>query len=209
MKKIKKSFIKKAVIMPVSIAVMVAAVFFAVGSSFQQEFNSRETVIAGFNAEKPMGEYNESDKSEAEEFYEKNCVAGALTFKNSKLTLIYDADASLLGAENTASVLNNGRRIGEVGCTYVYGYKSQLKELSMLQSGDEITVESVYGDYKFSVISVETVIGENSVLVKNPDASRSLVIYTDRDNGAGISKEYVVVIAEMLGGAASEGQVQG
>ena len=77
-----------------------------------------------------------------------------------------------------------------------------LGNINNMQAGDKISVNTAYGDYVFSVIGVESKNGESTVLFANPKTKRGLVIYTNADNGAGISSTYRVVTAEMISGPA-------
>lgn len=209
MGKNEKTLIQKAVILPAAVALLIAVISFAVYPSVKDlfSFGSGTIVLSDFENQKAESIYKQESgvtggtvqKSEIGGF-NANTEVGEISIGSTSVPLIYNADD--INIKDSASLLDYGDYIGETGCAYIYGYKSVLGNINNMQAGDKISVNTAYGDYVFSVIGVELKNGESTVLFANPKTKRGLVIYTNEDNGAGISSAYRVVTAEMISGPA-------
>lgn len=209
MGKNEKTLIQKAVILPAAIALLIAVISFAVYPSVKDlfPFGGGTIALSDFENQKEASIYKQASgvtggtvQKSGISGFQSNTEVGKISLKSISVPLIYDADD--INMKDSASLLDCSEYIGETGCAYIYGYKSVLGNINNMQAGDKISVNTAYGDYVFSVTDVELKNGESTVLSANPKTERGLVIYTNEDNGAGISSTYCVVTAEMLSGPA-------
>ena len=114
----------------------------------------------------------------------------------------------------TAKFSKLEKRYGEKAAFYI-AHSSSFDKTSILffEPKDENLLQLLntlcehnerLSDYEFKVINADAVTGENNVLSRNPNVEHGIVIYTNCDEGAGISSKYYVVTAEMTSGAAVE-----
>lgn len=206
MKKIKKTLIQKAVIVPLVIGALAAVLFFSMLPAMDIIFplSEQEIKIADFQqlqqdtafekANLPSdGEIKKSDIL----FSEANSCIGAVAENGKTHPLIYDAND--VNLKESLYLLPNGDYIGETGCAYVYGYKSVL-DISLFSAGQDIEVVTDYGSYVFTVLEIRTVSAERSIFSMNTGAKRGLVLYTNSDGGYGVCSSFDAVILEMKSG---------
>jgi len=211
MGKNEKTFIQKAVILPLLAALLTAAVAFSVFPAVKNLIPLAEgsAVLSAFENQKAGSEFVHEGRTASGTVkkneigdLQPNTEVGIITIGSSSVSLIYAADS--INIKDSASLLEHGNYIGETGCAYIYGYKSVLGDINNMKAGDKILVNTLYGEYIFSVTDVALKSGESTVLTADPDTERGLIIYTNTDNGAGISSTYCVVTAEMVSGPAVE-----
>ena len=203
-----KGFIEKGIVFPLITAVAVTAVVFSLTpfAKHYVPFYKDELCLASFCEEKTVEAQKISPSQAAVSkaslgITEGNTEIGTLNADGQTLNLIYNADYYNTSKGDS---LVSERLPGETGAAYIYGYKTQMQFLYNIEQGDTFTLSLCYGDYEFKVINADAVTGENNVLSRNPNVEHGIVIYTNCDEGAGISSKYYVVTAEMTSGAAVE-----
>lgn len=206
MSKLKRTLIQKAVIAPAVIGAVTAALFFAslpvaaelfplddkeIGiAEFEQGLQETAFVKGNAPAE---GKLKKSDIL----FKEKNKCIGCIELSGKSIPIAADADSvSLL---NALSFSSKGNYIGEVGCAYVYGFNSVLNT-GVLSVNSDVKVETEYGSFVFTVKEIKKAASEYDVYSSATDVSRGLMLYTNTDNGVGISSSFDAVVMEMKSG---------
>lgn len=208
MKRIKKNLIQKAVIAPLSIGAVAAVLFFSMLPFVAAFFplSKQEIAIAdfeqghqdiGFESSPGSGTLKKADIL----FGESNKSVGAVTVNGVNIPLVYDADGVSL--TDALSLSPKGNYIGETGCAYAYGVKSVLS-VNMFHSGQDIEVLTEYGSYVFTVVDIKTFSSEYSVYSADTGTKKGLVLYTNADNGYGISSSYKAVVMDMKSGPVVE-----
>ncbi len=210
MKKIKKNLIQKAVIAPLAIGAIAAVLFFSMLPFVSAFFplSKQEIAIAGFEQGHQDIGFGGSGlpssgilKKADILFSESNKSVGAVTVNGVNIPLVYDADGVSL--TDALSVSPKGNYIGETGCAYAYGVKSVLS-VNMFHTGQDIEVLTEYGSYVFTVVDVKTFSSEYSIYSAGTGTKRGLVLYTNTDNGYGISSSYKAVVMDMKSGPVVE-----
>jgi len=208
MRKIKKTFIQKAVIAPVAIGAVTAVLFFAclpaVFAFFP--FAQREITIAEFEQGMQETVFDQSNapadgvlKKRDILFAEKNKCIGCIVLGGKSIPLAADANqVSLTGALSFSS---KGKYIGEVGCAYVYGLHSVL-DIGALRTGSDVQDETEYGSYVFTVTEIKKSVSEYDIFSSRTDAGRGLLLYANADNGPGVSCLFDAAVMEMKSGPA-------
>lgn len=206
MNKKKKTLIQKTVAAPLIIGAVTAVLFFIMLPVVSGLFPLSQEKLEIADFEQPLQEiaidYStvKADgvvkKSEMAGF-ESNTLIGSVEIGEAQIPIVYDADnASLSGA---VSISPDGNYIGETGCAYVYGYKSVV-DMNAFYIGQEITVKTVYGLYTFTVADMKTVSSQYAVYSMNTGVKKGLVLYTNTNNGYGVSSEFNTVVMEMKTG---------
>lgn len=205
MKHSEEKFVKHGVVIPLIIAVVVTALFFAVYNIVLKSYVFKERTFS-------LSDYTYSQVNEAEQ---QNITPRDNQIKKSELTL-YGNDTVIGNAvihDSITPIIMNGNDVngagrfnitdfsklpGETGCVYMYCNKKDSVGIKMLTEGDIISIETYYGIFDYEM--KETLLVDNdSDLKKCADAyGRSIVIYTDASNGYGLSNSYYAVIAELI-----------
>lgn len=206
MNRIKRTFIQKAVIAPLVIGAVTAVLFFSmlpivsvlipvskqniVMADFEQGL---QEIAIDYSSVKTDGELKKADAL----LYESNKATGLINVNGKEIPLVYNADNSVLSG--AISILPEGNYIGEIGCAYAYGFKSVL-DIASFQVGQNVEVKTNYGSYVFSVSNIRTVPSEQSIYSMNTGVKRGLVLYTNTNNGFGVSSSFSAVVLEMKSG---------
>lgn len=205
MKHSEEKFVKHGVVIPLIIAVLITALFFAVYNISIKSYVFKEREFS-------LSNYTYSQVKEAEQ---QNITPSDNQIKKSELTL-YDNNTVIGNAvinDSSTPIILNGNDVngagrfnitdfsklpGEAGCVYMYCNKKDSAGIKMLTEGDIISVETYYGIFDYEMRESQLV-DNDSNLKKCADAyGRSIVIYTDDNNGYGLGNSYYAVIAELI-----------
>lgn len=205
MKHSEEKFVRHGVIIPLIIAVLITAMFFAVYNISLKAFGFEERSFS-------LSDYTLSQINDAQQ---QNITPTDNKIKKSELTLYGDNTVignAVINEQSTPIILNGsdinsagrfnikdtGRLPGEAGGVYMHCNKKDSAAVKMLTEGDVISVETYYGIFDYE-LRESLIIESESHLKKCADAyGRSIVIYTDDSNGYGLSSNYYAVVAELV-----------
>lgn len=199
----KKRLIKNGIAAPVIIAMIVTVVFFALLSTAANDNHFFRRIN--------LSNYEQSDIIQAEQIHiesnyiaksqldklESNTVLGTISDGNKSLPLILNANS--VNAMGKFNILKDSKIIGETGCTYAYCAKADNELICGFSQGDIVNASLCYGNYTFEVVDVKNC-DCNSIKNIADGISSALVLYTDANEGVGISNSYLVVICKLTDG---------
>ena len=205
MKYSEEKFVKHGIVIPLIIAVLITAMFFAAYNISLKSFVFKDRNFS-------LSDYTSSQIKNADQ---QNITPADNKIKKSELTL-YGSNTIIGNAvinEQSTPIILNGSDVnsagrfnitdgsilpGEAGCVYMNCNKKDSAAVKMLTEGDIISVETYYGIFDYEMR--ETLIADNEIQLKKcADAyGRSIVIFTDSSNGYGISSSYYAVVAELV-----------
>lgn len=205
-----KTLIQKTVAAPLIIGAVTAVMFFIMLPVISGLFPLSDEKIEIADFEQPLQEiaidYStvKADgvvkKSEMAGF-ESNALIGSIELGTAQIPLVYDADS--INLSGAVSVLPEGNYIGETGVAYVYGIKSVI-DANAFHTGQDISVNTFYGTYVFTVADIRTVPYKNMLFSMNTNVKKGLVLYTNSGSGYGISSSLSAVVLEMKSGPTVE-----
>lgn len=205
MKHSEEKFIKHGVIIPLIIAVLMTAVFFAGYHISLKSFVFKERTFS-------LSDYTFSQLKEAEQqnitpkdnkikkseltLYSDNTVIGNAVIQEQSIPIILRSND--INSAGRFNITDADKLPGEAGCIYMQCNKKDSATIKMLTEGDIISVETYYGIFDYEM--KESLLADNdNHLKKCADAyGRSIVIYTDDSNGYGLSNSYYAIIAELV-----------
>lgn len=203
----KKRLIKNGIIIPIIVAVIITAAFFAALRLFASEFPFTENPISFAQYEKSeISTAQKIDingtsisKSEIPEVL-SNTIIGNATANGKSMELIYDAnDVNALGKLN---ISDDSKLVGEIGTVYSYCYKSDGDFVRSLKVGDKLELDVNYGKYEYAVTSINVSDDLSLVKKQSTGVGKAFVLYTDNSDDIGISGSYLTVVCEMTNGKA-------
>lgn len=199
----KKRFIKNGIAAPVLIAMIMTGMLFAfLGLAAQDNHFFRRINLSNYEqsdiiqAEQIDMESNYTARSQLDGL-ESNTVLGSISDGDKSLPLILNANP--VNAMGKFNILQDSRLIGETGCIYAYCTKADSELIRSLSQGDILNASLCYGDYTFKVVSVKNC-DCNSIENIADGISSALVLYTDANDGVGISNDCLAVICELTDG---------
>ena len=185
------------VVIPVSISGM----NFAVDTVHKAQL----TLVKDYNDIEAETEYEGSDKSSGIVEIPRLSTAskiGEIVCRNAGLNADVFYGINRVSLRNGVALEADGSKCGMGGNINVYGYASSgFKSLDNVESGDYIEFETLWGTYKYKVVT-------KSVLPNAPDISskETLVLATSRDSKAfsAFDKSKLYVVAEKVSGPDAE-----
>lgn len=205
MKHNEEKFVKHGVVIPIIIAVIITALFFAVynialkGYIFKErEFSLSDYTYSQVKEAEPQNIAPSDNKIKKSELtlYGDNTVIGNAVINNNSTPIIING--SNINGSGRFNMTDFSKLPGEAGCVYMYCNKKDSAPVKMLTEGDVISIETYYGIFDYEMRE-SLLIDSESHLKKCADAyGRSVVIYTDSSNGYGIGNSYYAVIAELV-----------
>lgn len=132
------------------------------------------------------------DKSDLQELAANDNI-GTLSSGGTSLVIKYDADYSNLAG--SVSLKDGSNAFGEIGCVYLSTYAAPAKGID---ASDILSVESIFGNFKYKYVEEYTAESEYEILTEFPDVSRGLVIYYRNSDGAGLTAEYKALVFEEM-----------
>ncbi len=207
MKRAKKTFLHKAVLLPLAAGILAACTFFVFAPLMQESSSLKnQSFQAAYFEENytpasiEVGGEKSVKKSDIS--LDDNTQIGNISVGGADLPLVYNA--SSVSCASAVSLSANGSLPGEKGSAFIYGSNSVLKNVGGLKSGSEFNVNTAYGSAVFVVKDVFKVKGEYNVFALKNQTQRGVVLYADADDGVGISDYYDVAVAEMKSGTTVE-----
>lgn len=201
----KKRLIKNGIVIPLIIAIIATALFFAVLSLYKDEFPFVNNTVS-------ISDYEKAELVEAQPLklsgntvskkdipqIAANTIIGSIEAKDSSMPLIYNSnDVNAVGRMN---ISKDSKLFGEVGTVVASCYKANADFLKSLSVGDTLNVDIHYGSFIYKVIKTD-VVDDLSLVEKQGDGvGRALVLYTDNSNEIGISNKYLTVTCTMTDG---------
>lgn len=199
-----RKFIKTGLITPLIIGVILSAVFFLIFSQMYKTFPfyNRSISISNYETEevKTVEDFvtgGELRKSEMPAL-SKNTIIGNISFNNTDAEIIFDANE--YNGSDRINISDDSVLFGQAGGTVLSANKLFFNDIKALKTGDVITVNSFYGEYKYKVLSTTAFNTVNDIQKADDSLSRSLIVYTDKESTPGISQGYYAVIGEMVSG---------
>lgn len=176
--------IQKAVIIPVTTALVLCIIsFFAVKSTDSYLPIRQDTVFA----------YHDSlpQKADQANSVRENTWIGTAAFSDKKFDLVFENRYSNM--DNAVSLLKSGNAIGEYGCSYIKTISSNAKTVS---SSKTLEVKTVYGDFKYAFADKFVSDSEYNIISYSPRAKRSIVVFYQKAANAGLSSDYEAYVFE-------------
>lgn len=201
-----KKLLKKGIIVPFIIALIITAGFFAVIFPFSSYMPFTQKNIS-------LAEYEKSDIIQMEKVLpdsegnvkktdllpiKANTALGTISAEQTEMPLLYNPNE--VNASGCFGLSKNGVLIGETGCAVISCRKGDSAEIKSLKPGNLIHIETVYGNYVYEVTQTAVINQENDIKKAAGEIGRSLVIYTDNSNSIGISSKYFAVICKFISG---------
>lgn len=207
MKRDKKTFLHKALLLPLAAGILAACTFFVFAPLMQESSSLKnQNFQAAYFEENytpvsvEVGDEKTVKKSDI--LLNDNTQVGNISVGGLDLPLVYNA--SSISCTSAVSLKANGSLPGEKGSAFIYGCNSVLNNVGGLKSGSEFIVNTAYGSAVFVVKDVFKLKGEYNVFALKNQMQRGVVLYADVDDGVGISDYYDVVVAEMKSGTTVE-----
>lgn len=181
----KKEFIQNGIILPIVSGLLLFIAFFFL---FRAEIHKIIPIPQGTQ----LAYYDTVNDDTAQvdlKNPKKNDCLGTVSFGQSSLKLRYDADYSSLS--DSASVMPQSAQFGDTGCIYlktVYANAINFKQASV------ISVSTNEGEHYYSLVEKQSSKNEYDVLKSAPNADRSLVLYYQDSDGAGLTSKYQILI---------------
>lgn len=202
----KKRFVKRGIIIPIIIAVVITILFFAVYNALVHSvlFKEREFSLADYSyseigeADTYISGNSEIRKSELP-CVSSNTVIGNAAVNGQAMPVIFDGNE--VNSNQSLSLQKDGSMIGEAGCAFLSCNKKDSMAVKMLSEGDIVGIDTYYGSYEYKIVSKKTVNSDIELRKTADEFGRSIAIYTDGCAGIGISDTYYVVVGEMISGA--------
>lgn len=202
MERYKKDFIKNEFVFPIItaiIAVFITAIALC-GYLDLLPFYTNELNIA----DNPVSAVTEAEKADASsvsaDTFAKlgaDTKVGSLKAGSTELPLIYNA--SYENTKDGFCISESGRMIGETGNTLIYCNKANGSDVRKLSKGDEITINTYYGEYTYTVL--KTGVTNAGGLEKYAEGIGSAItLYTSKDESIGLSDGYFTAVCEMTSG---------
>lgn len=201
-----KKLLKKGIIVPLIISFVITAGFFALMIPFSSLLPFSENNIA-------LAEYEKADIIQAEKIVsaadgsvskrdilplENNTALGTVRAGETILPLIYNANE--VNASGKFNLSKDGVLAGETGCALIFCGKSDANNIKSLQTGDEISVETVYGSFVYEVTETVVCSRLQDIEKSAEGIGKSLVIYTDNSSNVGIGSDYFAVVCKLTSG---------
>lgn len=164
-----KDFVKKGILLPLIIAAVLCAAFFAVTNANAQRLIP---VPGGITVA-----YHGTDENP-----EVGTVNG--------LFLLNTADYGKLG--DGALLMPPSSEIDAAGCLYIRVTREQLPQIS----GNTLTVTIGEQTHRYQFAEEKTLSYENRVFAVSPRAVRSAVVYYPVTDGAGLTSQYTALVYE-------------
>lgn len=207
MKRTKKTFLHKALLLPFMAGILAACTFFVFVPLMQESSNLKNQNFQVAYFEESYAPVNieigaEKTVKKSNISLSDNTQIGNISVNGTDLPLVYNA--STVSCTGATSLKANGGFPGEKGGAFIYGSNSVLSGIGNLKSGNEIVVNTVFGTTVFTVKDVFKVKSEYNVFALKNRLQRDVVIYTDIDDGVGISDYYDVAVAEIKSGTIVE-----
>lgn len=205
MDRYKRKFIKNAVVLPLIVAVVATALFFAALRIFDSEFPFTQNISI-------FAEYEKSDVMTAESsafddqsinkndlpVFSANTILGSAQANGNTIEIIFNANE--VNAVGRLNVSADSKWIGETGTVFCSCYKADAKFVRSLAIGDTIDIDIAYGGYKYQVVKISTADSLRLAEKQGDGIGRALILCTDADKNEGISNSYLTVVCEMTGG---------
>ncbi len=191
----KKEYLKRLVL-PLALTVLVCVGFFLFMSFADELFPFDDHLDMAYHSESKINSADTVSSMEELNTVASNTLVGKLKYNDTQLDVVYDC--SDVNLEVACNLVDWGNCVGDVGCAYIYGYKSNMQPFTDMAVGDTVTVEMQYGTYQYKCVDKQHVLQEWQVLGGDYQLSHGLVIYSDDSTGVGVTGNYNVVVLEMV-----------
>lgn len=184
----KKEALQNAIILPIATG-LILAIFLCVyfNSNFQHIIPVPQNTVLAYHDSMII---DSSAKAEWDELT-PNASIGDIELGNTTLALCYEADYfNLVGS---VSVLKESTAFNEIGSAYL---KTTTENAKLFQTSKDISVNSEYGSHKYKLADELEFNNEFEVKSYAPSLPKSLVVYYQGSNGAGLSSTYNAMIFE-------------
>lgn len=203
MNKHKKRFVKRGIVIPGIIALLMTISFFViygiVVDSFgfkEREFRVADYVPAEVQTIERLADINVVRKSELEPV-DDNTVIGNASFKGVDMPIIFNGnEINSLGRLN----IDGSRLIGERGSAYLYCSKRDALAVRSLSKGDTVQIETYYGSFEYKTVLTASVGADTELDSVAAEYAKALVLYTDSSEGVGIGDGYYAVVCQLVSG---------
>lgn len=118
-----------------------------------------------------------------------NDSIGYLELDETKLGIRYEADySSLVGS---VSLKKESTALDEIGCAYLKTTKENAK---LIEKSKSISVDTAYGSFKYELVNELEFDNEYQATIYAPSIAKSLVVYYQNSNGAGLTSKYNALV---------------
>lgn len=205
MRKRREEFIRRGILAPLAIAVIVSVLLFAVYGVLVRYvfFDEREFVFSQYSvsavkdAEYAEGESGIVRKGDIANI-DKNTLIGNAAINGADLSIIYDANE-----KNQLNRLNldpDGSFIGENGCAYLYCSKKNSAPIRLMSLDDTVVIDTYYGSFEYKIVYTGIAADDIELGSVADEYGTAVAIYTDASSGVGIGDTYYVVVGELVSG---------
>lgn len=191
----KTEYIKRLVL-PVALTFLVLAGFFLFVSFADELFPFDEHIDMAYHSQSKINVTDKALSMQELKSMPGNTLVGELVYNDAKLNIVYDC--SNVNLEEACKLNVFGNPVGDIGCAYIYGYKTNMEPFMNMTVGDTVTAYMQYGAYQFQCVDKQHVLQEWQVLGGDYHLSHGLVIYSDDSSSVGVTGSYDVVVLEMV-----------
>ena len=205
MKKFKvKNYLKDILIVPLIagaiVAIIYLIVFCSVSNSFP--FYNRTVNLCAYQTQDVLkvDSFNSKGKIKKSELPEisPNAIIGSMSIDGKNVEIIYDANE--YNSSERLNMSSDSILFGQSGGATLSCPTPYTDFLKGLKKGDKLTVNSFYGKYRYEVLKSSVCDTIPEVKKTDDKLNRSLIIYADNENTAGISYNYYAVVCKMVQG---------
>lgn len=185
-----KNFLKKAIILPSVITVVLAIAVFAVLKANVDfyipvnngtKFAYHENPVSSVEFEKKDGE------ADLAVLKKNECIGTVKT--DVSFPVRYNSD--YVNLSSSLSFVPQSAPFGETGFTYLKASNVNAKKV---KASKTITIESIFGKHTYRYDKEQSFKNEYRVLTYAPDAGSAVIIYYQNANGVGFSSDYKALI---------------
>lgn len=201
----KKKFIKRAIVIPIIIAILVTAIIFVIYCIFRSG-------VINLKDSYEFSSYSSSALLEAEAYTpasqgiskqelplpSDNMLIGSVKLANSEIELVYNAND--VNADKRLNLSAQSSLIGEAGTAFIACNKKDSEPLKQIKEYDSITIDTYYGSYEYTVVRVVTIDSAIELQKCADDLGSAAVIYTDATESYGVSDTYYAIVCEKTSG---------
>lgn len=185
-----KNFIKRAIMLPAIITIILAIVMFAflkVNTDFYIPVNNGIEFAYHEKFVKSV-EFEQKDSEVDLSTLKKNDCIGAVK-TDYGFSIRYDSD--YVNLKTSLSFVPNSTPFGETGFTYLKASNANAKKLKAAKT---VTIESIYGKHTYRYDKERSFKNEYKVLTYAPNTSSAVIIYYRDSNGIGFTSDYKALV---------------
>lgn len=183
-----KDFIQTAIILPVVLGLVLSIAFFCF-------FKTNSDIILPIKQNTAIAYHDafvqDNGKISDKKTFSKlvpNDNIGTMSVGKKKLTIRFNPDDS--NRISCLALMPGSVQFGEAGTIYISAYYNNEQ---VFEKANEITVESIFGKYKYE--KYDSLVMDHEYKIKSSAyEGKSLIIYYQKTDGAGLSSKYQVMI---------------